>query len=190
MVPPAVALTLDAVFVTCKSAPSTLKTAVAVLVLVPSAVVNEPEGTVFVTVPREELVTTAVTVHVAPGGMTVPDESVNVPAPGVAPTTPPTQLVAAAGVAAFTRPDGYTSVNSAVSVAETNAWVFVMLIVRTALPPAGIDATEKLLEIVGEEGETVSVSVAEQTPEPQAGLVLVTLAGGVMDATLLTCVCA
>lgn len=65
----------------------------------------------------------------------------------------------------------------------------VIVMVNKAVPPAVMLLAEKLFEIVGLEGETVSVSAAEQTPAPVQetdGLVLVTLAGGVMEATLLT----
>ena len=53
---------------------------------------------------------------------------------------------------------------------------------------------EKLLATVGLAKVTVSVSEAEQTPEVQEtlGFVLLTLAGGVMEAVLVTngCACA
>lgn len=74
-------------------------------------------------------------------------------------------------------------------VADTNACVLVTVIVSKAVPPALMLLTEKLLETVGRDGDTTSVSEAEQTPatvhEAEA-LVLATLAGGAMDATLLT----
>lgn len=68
-----------------------------------------------------------------------------------------------------------------------------MVMVSSAVPPALMELTEKVLETVGLDGETVSISEAEQTPatvQEAETLVLETLAGGVMDATLLTCVCA
>ena len=54
-----------------------------------------------------------------------------------------------------------------------------------------IVANAKLLAIVGLDGETVSISEAEQTPaavQEADAFVLETLIGGAMDATLLTCV--
>lgn len=75
------------------------------------------------------------------------------------------------------------------TVADTSAWVFVRVIVSNAVPPALMDETEKAFEMVGRAGVTKSVSEAEQTPatvqEPEA-LVLVTVAGGVIVAILVT----
>ena len=54
-----------------------------------------------------------------------------------------------------------------------------------------MEADAKLLDIVGLEGKTVSMSEAEQTPatvQDADGFVLETLAGGAIEATLLTCV--
>ncbi len=68
-----------------------------------------------------------------------------------------------------------------------------MVMVSSAVPPTLIVLTEKVFETVGLEGETVSISDAEQTPatvQEAETFVLETLTGGVMDATLLTCVCA
>ena len=92
---------------------------------------------------------------------------------------------------ALTRPTGYASVNNADTVVDVSAWVFVILIVSSAVPLTLIVDIEKLLAIVGLEGETVSISAAEQTPatvQETDALVLETLTGGAMDATLLTCV--
>ena len=62
-------------------------------------------------------------------------------------------------------------------------------IVSSAVPPAEMLATEKLLEINGLDGVTGSLSLAEQTPATQdtpSGLVFVTLAGGEITAVLVT----
>lgn len=60
--------------------------------------------------------------------------------------------------------------------------------VKSAVPPARIAAGAKDLLTRGRDAVTVSVSVAEQTPpvDTQEGLVLVTLTGGVIIATLTT----
>ena len=76
-------------------------------------------------------------------------------------------------------------------VADARACVLVMVIVRSAVPPALIVLREKLLETVGNEGDTESISAAEQIPatvQDADTLVLETLAGGVIEATLVTCV--
>lgn len=66
----------------------------------------------------------------------------------------------------------------------------VMEIVSKAVPPALMVLSEKVFEIVGLDGETVSMSAAVQVPAKQEGaeFVLVTLAGGEMMAVLVTCV--
>lgn len=68
-----------------------------------------------------------------------------------------------------------------------------MVIVSSTVPPAPIDAAEKLLATVGRDGVTASTSDAEHTPatvqEPD-GLLLETLSGGAMLAILVTCCCA
>ncbi len=75
------------------------------------------------------------------------------------------------------------------TVADVSAWVFVIVIVNSAVPLVLIVATEKLLAIVGPEGETVSVSANEQTPatvQETDALVLETLTGGAIEAMLVT----
>jgi hypothetical protein len=75
------------------------------------------------------------------------------------------------------------------SVADARAWVLVMVIVSSAVPPALIVLGANALETVGGDALTESMSPAEQTPanvQEVDGLVLVTLTGGVMTATLLT----
>lgn len=73
------------------------------------------------------------------------------------------------------------------SVADARACVFVIVIVRSAVPPALMVATEKALETTGLDGDTASVSLAKQVPPVHpAELVLVTLAGGVIDAVFVT----
>jgi hypothetical protein len=191
-VPPAVAVpapTLET-FVTVRSAlAKTLNTALTVAVFVPTEVVSEPAGIVLVIVPATELVTTTETEQLEPWGMRVPAANVRDPSPGVE-FAVPIQLVCATEEVELTKPVGYRSVNSADSVADTSACVFVIVIVSSAVPPALMLASEKLLETTGLEGETKSRSWAEQTPPVQdpEGLVLLTLAGGVMETTLLTCV--
>ena len=72
------------------------------------------------------------------------------------------------------------SVSAAVKVAPTSAWVFDMEMVNRAVPPAPIVLGEILLEIVGLDNPTVSVSDEVQVWLTQDGeeLVLVTLSGG------------
>lgn len=74
-------------------------------------------------------------------------------------------------------------------MADASAWVFVMVMLSKAVPPALIVLTEKLLETVGGDGDTVSVSAAEQTPatvHETDAFVLLTLAGGEIVTILLT----
>ena len=81
--------------------------AVAVKELLPTDVVNEPDGMVFVSVPPIELVTTTVIVQVEAWGIKVPEGSDREPAPATTEATPALQpVVATAGVAALTRPVG------------------------------------------------------------------------------------
>ena len=75
-------------------------------------------------------------------------------------------------------------------MADVNAWLLVIAMVSKAVPPALIVVGEKVFEMVGLDGETVSISAAVQVPARQAELVLVTLTGGEMTAVLVTCVCA
>ena len=97
MVEPAVAVPAPtlATLVSVRSAlvADTPKTAVIVLELVPTLVVNDPEGIVLVTLPATELVTTAVTVQLDAGGIKLPEDSVSVPSPAVAAAVAPLQLV-------------------------------------------------------------------------------------------------
>lgn len=64
--------------------------------------------------------------------------------------------------------------------------------VSVTLPPAGTEADEKLLETVGGDKVTKSASTAEQAPvaatQLVAVLVLLTEAGGVITAVLVTAV--
>lgn len=75
-------------------------------------------------------------------------------------------------------------------MADVNAWLLVMEIVSKAVPPALMVLREKVFEMVGLDGETVSISAAVQVPAAQEGeeFILVTLAGGEMMAVLVTCV--
>jgi hypothetical protein len=91
----------------------------------------------------------------------------------------------------LTSPTGYTSVKVADKVAESNAFVFVIVMVNKAVPPAAILAGEKFFETRGLDGATKSLSAAEQTPPLHKGavFVFVTLAGGEITTVLVTCVC-
>ena len=73
-------------------------------------------------------------------------------------------------------------------MADTRAWVFEIVMVNRAVPPAFIELREKLFETVGREGETVSISAAVQVPAEQDAeeLVFVTPVGGEMTAVLVT----
>lgn len=158
-------------------------------VLVPTEVVSEPEAMVLVTVPLTELVTTAVSVHAEACGIKVPAGSVNELAPAPAETLPALQpVVVVTDGEVLTSPAGYRSVNSEVNVAETSACVLTMLIVSKAVPPAPIVVGEKLFEIVGLDGPTVSTSAEVQVWLTQVGdeFVLVTLRGGEIAAVLVT----
>ena len=63
-----------------------------------------------------------------------------------------------------------------------------MVMVSKAVPPALMVLGEKVFEMVGGEGETVSISAAVQVPAVHEAeeFVLVTLAGGEMMAVLVT----
>lgn len=101
---------------------------------------------------------------------------------------PALQLVCATDVA-LTKFDGYWSINGAERVADASAWVLVIVIVSSAVPPALMVLTEKLLETVGLDDDTASVSEAEQIPaaeHEEDAFVLLTLEGGVIDTALLT----
>ena len=58
--------------------------------------------------------------------------------------------------------------------------------VKSAVPPALIELSEKLFETVGSEGETVSMSAAVHVPPVQPAPVFVTLTGGETTAVLVT----
>ena len=64
--------------------------------------------------------------------------------------------------------------------------------VSKAVPPTLIVLRENAFEMVGLDGETVSISTAVQIPAEQEGaeLVLITLSGREMTAVLVTWVCA
>lgn len=78
--------------------------------------------------------------------------------------------------------------NSVVNVAETSACVFDIEIVKSVVPPALMVLGEKLFEIVGLAGPTVSVSADVQVWFMHEGeeLVLVTLSGGDITAVFVT----
>lgn len=79
-----------------------------------------------------------------------------------------------------------------VNVADTNLWVFANVMTSSDVPPALIVLGEKVLDTCGTLSVTVSESETEQVPAMHevAVFVLVTLAGVVMDAVLVICVCA
>jgi hypothetical protein len=66
-------------------------------VLLPTEVLSDPAGTVFV--PLNRLVTTTETEQDAPGGINVPEETLRDAAPGVAVTVELTQVLVAKGAA-------------------------------------------------------------------------------------------
>jgi hypothetical protein len=78
------------------------------------------------------------------------------------------------------------------NVAETSLWVLVKVITSNEVPPALMVVGLKVLETVGRLAVIVSLSGALQVPAIQAVavLVLVTVAGAVMDAVLVIWVCA
>ncbi|TAG24209.1 MAG: hypothetical protein EAZ37_16845, partial [Burkholderiales bacterium] len=164
------------------SARLAVKVAVTVAVLVPSVVDNEPAGKVFV--PEAKLVTTAETEHEAPGGMTVPDETLNDPAPGVAVTVELAHVVAANGAAELLIFAGYESTKAAVNVAETSWCVLVNVITKRVVPPALIVLGVNDLEIVGRLGVMGSESAAVHVPPVQPAPVFVTPEGTEMKAVL------
>jgi hypothetical protein len=98
---------------------STVKVAVTVTALLPTDVVNEPAGMVFV--PSAVLVTTAETEQDALGGITVPELTLRDVAPGAAVTVELTQVVAGGGAAALAMLGGYRSTKVGVNVAEARA---------------------------------------------------------------------
>lgn len=169
------------------TAGATLNVALPTFVFAPTVVVSDPIGIEFVTVPDTVLVTTVVTVQRELGGMTVPIGKVRVPKPVLTDGTPTAQLVDATELK-LTRPAGYASVNTPDNVADVSACVLVIVIVSRAVPPARIEPGLKALVMIGGEAVTASVSVAKQTPlaATHKGLVLATLIGGVMVATLTT----
>ena len=82
----------------------TVSVAVAVIVLFPTDVVNEPGGIVFV--PLSKPVTTTETEHDAPGGITVPELTLSEDAPCAAVTIEFAHVVAGKGAAELLIPSG------------------------------------------------------------------------------------
>ena len=66
----------------------------------------------------------------------------------------------------------------------------VSVITRSDVPPDKMLAGAKVLVTLGGVGVTPSASVAVQAPTVQDGLVLLTLVGGVIEAVLVTPICA
>jgi hypothetical protein len=77
-----------------------------------------------------------------------------------------------------------------VSVAEVRRWLLVRVITNNDVPPDKMLAGAKVLVTLGGVGVITSVSVAVHAPTVHDGFVLLTLTGGVMDAVLVTAVCA
>lgn len=87
----------------------TPRVAVVAMVFVPTLVLKEPAGMVFVNEPGTEVVTTTDTEQPVNGGISVPEAKVTELDPTVAVTEPrpPTiQVVVGAGVEKFTTPTG------------------------------------------------------------------------------------
>ena len=80
--------------------------------------------------------------------------------------------------------------NSAVRVADERAFVLEMVTDRSTVPPTLTLAAEKLLETVGRDWVTASISDTVQLPPTHPGLVFETLAGGDTTAVFVTPVCA
>ncbi len=174
-----------AVLVMAKSATdATVSVAVTKPGFEPTDVDKEPAGMVLITWGDTIDVTTTETEQLALGGITVPNGTVNTPAPAVAEGAGPEQVETKEVGVAFTKPAGYTSVNPALNVADTSLCVFVNVITSKDVPPALIELGANALDTWGKLNVTVSLSVAEQVPPTHAVavLVLVTLAGAVMDA--------
>jgi hypothetical protein len=108
-----------------------------------------------------------VTVHEPLAGIVAP-ASDTVPPPFAAVTLPPAQLVAAAGVALFTRPAGYVSVKAAPAMAV--AFAFESVKVSSELPLIPTAAGLKALVTAGRES---TASVAE-APAALPALLVVT----------------
>lgn len=82
------------------------------------------------------------------------------------------------------------SENARVSVADVRRWLFVSVITKSDVPPDKILAGANVFVMLGGVGVTTSVSVAVHAPTVQDGFVLLTLVGGVIEAVLVTPVCA
>jgi hypothetical protein len=163
---------------------ATASVAVTKLGFEPTDVDKEPAGIVLITWGDATDVTTTETEQLPLGGITVPDATVNRPAPAAAEGAGPEQVVIRLVGLAFTKPVGYTSVKPALKVADTNLWVFVNVMTSKDVPPALMELGANVLDTCGKLTATVSLSVAEQVPPTHAVavLVLVTLAGAVIDA--------
>jgi hypothetical protein len=182
---PAAGVLVLAVLVIAKSATGeTASVAVTKLGFEPTDVDKEPAGIVLITCGDSIDVTTTETEQLAFGGITVPDATVNEPAPAAAEGAGPAQVEIRLVTLALTKPAGYISVKAALNVADTNLWVFVNVITSKDVPPALIDVGANVLDTCGKLNVTVSLSVAEQVPPTHAVavLVLVTLAGAVIEA--------
>jgi hypothetical protein len=121
----------------------------------PLVVVNAPIARVFVYVPALALETFTVTVHEPLAGMVPPESATLFPA--AAAVTDPPQVVAPDGVAVFTRPAGYVSVNAAPVIGVVLLLVSVIVSTEAVLRPTGLGEND--FAAVGRES-TVSVAVA------------------------------
>lgn len=180
-----------AVLITAKSAEGvTVSVAVAETELEPTEVVSDPTGIALMTCGDAIEVTTTDTEQLVLGEITVPEATVNIPALAVADGAGPEQVDTKPVGLEFTKPDGYMSVNTDVNVADTNLWLFVNVMTNNDVPPALIALGANVLDTCGTLNETASESDAVQVPATHevAVLVLVTLAGVVMEAVLVICV--
>lgn len=116
----------------------------------------------------------------------MPTATVRVPWPALAASTGDKQVLVGLGVAPFTKPAGYTSVNRELNVAVASLWVLVKVITSNDVPPALIPLGEKALETCGKLATTASRSATVQVPaeQPGAAFVLVTVGGAEIDAVL------
>ncbi len=160
--------------------------------LVPTEVDKEPAAMELTNVPPTTDVTTTVSVQLPPGAIRVPKDKVTVEPPAFARAVPRLQLVKGFGTDALTMPAGYISVNSAVSVAVTNALVFTIDSVKSDVPPPMMDVGLNDFEIVG--GDVATGSLSEDwhpvAVHPTPKFVLTTPPGTVMTAVFVTRDCA
>jgi hypothetical protein len=134
----ALTLLAPAVLTMRRSADKIVSVAVTVEVLVPSDVLSEPAGMVFVASGAPEVVPviTTETEHAPPGAITDPELTVKEFVPATAVTVEFKQVVAGRGGDAFNIPVGYWSTKAEVKVAEVRACVLVNVMTKSVVPPA------------------------------------------------------